>query len=160
MKQLLLSLMVLACSSAFATEGIPDAKRTPGATNPNVTQENIQDTICKIGWTKTIRPPVSYTNRLKAKQMAELGLTGSARDYEEDHLISLELGGHPTDPKNLWPEPWDGEWGARKKDVIETYLKRQVCAGKIQLVEAQIWISTDWVATYQKFIKTKKKKGS
>ena len=27
-------------------------------------------------------------------------------DYQEDHLISLELGGNPTDPRNLWPEPY------------------------------------------------------
>jgi len=92
--------------------------------------------------------------------MAELGLAGKPSDYEEDHLISLELGGHPTDPKNLWPEPWEGEWGARKKDVIETYLHRQVCAGKIQLIEAQIWASTDWIETYKKFIKPKKKKNA
>src|SRR5216683_2609243 len=26
--------------------------------------------------------------------------------YEEDHLVSLELGGHPRDPRNLWPERW------------------------------------------------------
>jgi len=26
--------------------------------------------------------------------------------YEEDRLISLELGGNPRDPKNLWLEMW------------------------------------------------------
>jgi len=160
MNKLLLATLISISFSAFAAEGLPDATRTPGATNPNVTQENIQETICVPGWTKTIRPPTSYTNRLKAKQMAELGLAGKPSDYEEDHLISLELGGHPTDPKNLWPEPWEGEWGARKKDVIETYLHRQVCAGKIQLIEAQIWASTDWIETYKKFIKPKKKKNA
>jgi hypothetical protein len=142
--------------SAFATEGVPDPVRTPGSINPDVTQGNIHETICKSNWTKTIRPPVSYTNRLKLKQMTELDLTGKASDYEEDHLISLELGGHPTDPKNLWPEPWEGEWGARKKDVIETYLKNQVCSGKMTLIDAQHFIATNWVETYKQFIKPKK----
>jgi hypothetical protein len=27
--------------------------------------------------------------------------------YEEDHLISIEDGGDPTDPRNLWPEPYN-----------------------------------------------------
>jgi hypothetical protein len=125
-------------------------------TNPAVTQANINQTICVSGWTKTIRPPVSYTNKLKLKQMKELGLTGEPRDYEEDHHISLELGGHPTDPKNLWPEKWDGEWGAHKKDVIETRLKRMVCTGQISLADAQHAIATDWVAAYKKYIVAKK----
>ena len=78
-----------------------DIARTPGVLNPDVTQANIDSTICVTGWTKTIRPPTSYTNALKQKQMREYGVGRSASDYQEDHLISLELGGHPTDPRNL-----------------------------------------------------------
>lgn len=115
-------------STTIFADTLPDAVVTPGATNPNVTQENIDQTICVSGWTKTIRPSVSYTNKLKRQQMAAANLPGDPRDYEEDHLISLQLGGHPTDPKNLWPERWTGEWAARKKDVVETRLKRLVCA--------------------------------
>ena len=88
--------------------------------------------------------------------MKELGLTGSPKDYEEDHHISLELGGHPTDPKNLWPEAWDGEWGAHKKDVIETRLKRMVCIGAISLEDAQTAIATDWIAAYKQYVPRKK----
>src|SRR2546430_17362984 len=80
-----------------------DVARTPGVLNPDVTQGNINSTVCLHGWTKTIRPPTSYTNALKEKQMREYGVGGSPSDYQEDHLISLELGGHPTDPRNLWP---------------------------------------------------------
>jgi hypothetical protein len=36
--------------------------------------------------------------------MHDMGLVGNPKDYEEDHLISLELGGAPRDPKNLWPQ--------------------------------------------------------
>jgi len=81
---------------------------TPGAANPDVTQANIQQTICKSGWTATIRPPVSYTNNLKTEGIAAYGYSDSKlKDYEEDHFIPLEIGGNPTDPKNLWPEPYD-----------------------------------------------------
>jgi hypothetical protein len=40
---------------------LPDPKITPGAINERVTQANIHGTIGKKGWTRTIRPPVSYT---------------------------------------------------------------------------------------------------
>ena len=84
---------------------LPDKKRTPGALNPRVRQSTIKKTICKSGWTKKIRPPVSYTNALKIKQMVLYEETGSPSEYEEDHFIPLELGGAPRNPKNLWPEP-------------------------------------------------------
>src|SRR5205807_8666163 len=42
---------------------------TPGARNPSVTQATIRRTICVRGWTRTVRPPTSYTNGLKLKQM-------------------------------------------------------------------------------------------
>ena len=137
----------------FADPWLPNPATTPGAINPAVTQANIQSTVCKHGWTKTIRPHVSYTNKLKKEQLKAAGLTGSMRSYEEDHLISLELGGSPTDPKNLWPEPWNGQWGAHKKDVIETRLKREVCEGHISLNEAQKEISTNWINAYKKYYK-------
>src|SRR5262245_29255572 len=43
----------------------PNATATPGVVNPDVTQANINDTICKSGWTATIRPPASFTTALK-----------------------------------------------------------------------------------------------
>ena len=53
-----------------------DVVRTPGVLNPDVTQETINATICVHGWTKTIRPPTSYTNELKRKQLREYGVGG------------------------------------------------------------------------------------
>jgi hypothetical protein len=111
-----------------------DPARTPGVVNPDVTQQNITSTICKHAWTRTIRPPTDYTNALKVKQMREYGVRGSPAQYQEDHLISLELGGHPTDPRNLWPEPYPR---ASEMDTIENQLNGKVCSGELTLDEAQ-----------------------
>jgi hypothetical protein len=111
-----------------------DIVRSPGVLNPDVTQSNINSTICVLGWTKTIRPPTSYTNALKAKQMREYGVGGGPSEYQEDHLISLELGGHPTDPRNLWPEPYPR---ASEVDSIENNLNAKVCARELSLDDAQ-----------------------
>ncbi len=111
-----------------------DLVRTPGVLNPDITQTNIASTICKHGWTRTIRPPTDYTNELKLKQMRDYGVAGSRSQYQEDHLISLELGGHPTDARNLWPEPYPR---AAEVDSIENQLNARVCAGELSLDEAQ-----------------------
>jgi hypothetical protein len=111
-----------------------DPVRTPGVLNPDVTKATINATICAKGWTKSIRPPTSYTNELKQRQMREYGVGGSRSDYQEDHLISLELGGHPTDPRNLWPEPYPR---ASEVDSMENDLNDKVCSGELSLAEAQ-----------------------
>jgi hypothetical protein len=118
---------------------LADPLRTPGVLNSDVTQANIGRTICVAGWTRTVRPPVEYTNALKVKQMRAYRELGSPSDYQEDHLISLELGGNPTDPRNLWPEPYPR---AAQVDQIENDLNARVCSGALSLADAQLEEST------------------
>lgn len=137
-------------------QDLPDKTLTPGFTNPAVTQANIKQTICVSGWTKTIRPPASYTTKLKLKQLRGNGPYASALGasaFEEDHLISLEIGGHPTNELNLWPQHWAAPFGAHEKDQTENTLKRLVCNGTITLIEAQQAIATDWIAAFKKYVK-------
>lgn len=132
-------------STCHARLPFPDPNCTPGVVNPDVTQDNLAQTICVPGYTKTIRPPASYTSRLKVRQIVEYGYSDTnPADYEEDHLIPLELGGHPTDPRNLWPEPHGGPTGSASKDRIENALHRLVCSGQLTLEEAQRRITGDW----------------
>jgi hypothetical protein len=127
----------------------PDPQRTPGALNPNISQANISQNICNPTWsTKSIRPPASVTTALKKKQMAAWGLRGTPGDYEEDHLISLELGGNPTSEQNLWPEAYKPKPGAKEKDTVENALHKEVCAGVVTLRQAQDIIRSDWYACY------------
>lgn len=125
---------------------LPDPVCTPGAIDPRVTQDTIGSTICVSGYTATVRPPATYTNALKIDQMRAYGMTNlTPQDVEEDHLIPLELGGSPRDPRNLWPEPRRSVGGrAEDKDQVENALHADVCAGRISLAEAQRRIATDW----------------
>jgi hypothetical protein len=139
--------------------GLPDRSLTPGATNPDVTPANLGKTICAKGWTATIRPPASYTTALKRRQIAQYGYTDTAlADYEEDHLVSLELGGDPRDPANLWPEPYratlaDGTpVGAHVKDQLENRLNDLVCSGEMPLATAQHLIATDWIGAWRQYV--------
>lgn len=131
----------------------PIAAITPGAVNPEITQANIDQTICNPHWsTRSERPPEDYTYRLKREQITQYHDSDtSTHDYEEDHLIPLEIGGSPTDPKNLWPEAYAtsiADGGAKYKDKVESYLHERVCSGAMPLAEAQQMIAKDWYRVY------------
>jgi len=144
--------MMLATATASAGD-LPDARITPGVLNPDVTQANIQQTVCVHGYTKTIRPPAYYTNKLKKQQIRQYGYADTnPKDYEEDHLIALSIGGAPQDERNLWPQPRNSEWNAEKKDQLEYVMYKMVCANEVGLAEAQRAMATDWIAAWKKYV--------
>jgi hypothetical protein len=63
------------------------------------------------------------------------------------HLV----GGNPTDPKNLWPEPRKPEWNAKNKDQMEFALYKAVCRHDISLDEARQAFATDWIKAYNQY---------
>ena len=145
-----------------AADALPNPRWTPGAINPAVNQDNLRQTICRRGgYTRSIRPPQDYTERLKRRQVRQYGYPEQMgrdgfmlRNYEEDHLISLELGGSPSDPRNLWPEPHHvvGGWGSYTKDRLEDRLHALVCRGRMPLTQAQRDIASDWIAAYKRYV--------
>jgi hypothetical protein len=129
---------------------LPDRRCTPGAVDRRVTQRTLATTICRSGYTKTVRPPESVTSVEKRRSMAAYGDSGRTSAYEYDHLISLELGGAPNDARNLWPEPGASP---NPKDKLENLLHRRVCDGRMTLAAAQRAIAGDWVAAYHQLIR-------
>ena len=122
MKRLLL-VTLLATNVALADD---HTKPPAGVITPTSVRQ-----LCVSGYTATIRPPVSYTNKLKA-EWTPAGHKSS--EYELDHFIPLALGGDPKDPDNLWMQVWSD---ARNKDILESSLHREVCNGKMSLEDAQ-----------------------
>src|SRR6266480_6529175 len=123
------ALIGVAILAGTLTVGIVASYSTPSVPsyllNSDVQQGTIGNTICKSGWTTTVRPPTSYTNALKHDQLGDPRyLDKDPTHYEEDHWIPLELGGSPRDTQNLWPEPWQD---AHAKDVQENRLHKAVC---------------------------------
>lgn len=133
-------LLAAFCLNAFAQ----DAIETPGSFNAMVTQDNIRTTICVPGWTKTIRPSSYYISKLKQGHLSgKLGngvykSSVAAAMFDQDHRVSLGVGGDPKDPKNLWPQLWQGaKANAKDKDVIERAVQKLVCSGKLTLQEGR-----------------------
>jgi len=110
-----------------------------------VTAANIASTICRRGYSSSVRPPEEVTHAIKVHMVAAYGLTGTpfAR-LELDHLVPLSLGG-ASNERNLWPEPRGGATGAEAKDVVEVRLHEQVCRGEVDLRVAQQAIARDWL---------------
>lgn len=146
-----------ACGAAVYTadSGLPNTKLTPGAINPKVTQGNIRSTICVSGWTATVRPPVSYTNKLKFDQLnSGYNLAGDLhmKHYEEDHIVPLEVGGNPSSPLNLFPEPRNIKFSAYLKDQLENRIHYLVCSGQLTLKAGQAIFLTNWEKGYSKYV--------
>ena len=142
-------------AAAGRDPGLPNPVTTPGAINAKVTQATIHSTICVSGYSSSVRPSESYTQKLKYHQLdTGYNLHGdtTASHYEEDHLIPLEVGGNPTSVKNLWPEPWNTTWNAGKKDSLENTMHRLVCSGAISLRAAQHVFAANWIAGYERYV--------
>jgi hypothetical protein len=132
---------VLAAEPCRVVDARADVRCTPGALNPNVTQDTLHTTICTPGWTDTVRPPARYTAALKLQQMRDFGEPGSPLNYKEDHLVPLSIGGAPSDPHNLFPQPTAK---ATEKEELEDHLHQAVCSGQMTLTAAQATMRQDW----------------
>ncbi len=133
---ILLALLLTVPAFAFPLGVLPDPALTPGAVDPAVTLANIMSTICVHGYTAKVRHVTAAEKRQDLARYLTAHPDWPKGPYEDDHDISLELGGS-NDLANRWPEPYSGPLGARQKDQVENYLHRQVCAGKISLKAAQ-----------------------
>lgn len=139
--------LVLALLLAVPVRTRPDPTLTPGAVDPTATVQ----AICTPGHSSKVRKVPAAVRR---ERFASYGVPlDRSPHYELDHLISLELGGS-NDAKNLWPEFYcplkaTGCLGARQKDVVENYLHREVCAGRMALARAQEIVRRDWLGCFE-----------
>jgi hypothetical protein len=124
---------------------VPDAQKTPG--DVLTTDAKV---ICVPGYTKTVR---NVPQAIKEQAFNIYGITSrKPKEYEIDHLISLELGGSNS-IRNLWPESYITQpLNAHVKDKLENKLHELICSGQLPVEQAQQEIAQDWVAAYQKHI--------
>jgi anti-sigma factor RsiW len=127
---------------------LPDGRFTPGAVRLLSAKQ-----VCGVPPEDEGRlAPAHLAARVFAQYRIANPKPGS---YEVDYLISPALGGS-TDIQNLWPVPYaEGLWTSRVKDALEDHLRMLVCDGKVDLATAQHELSTNWIAAYRKYFKTK-----
>ncbi len=150
-------ILALALIASTARAGdLPDPKLTPGSTDPEVSEANIKESICKVThftWTEGHAPPASFLETIAKDEIKQYGYTDeNSKHYQMDHLIPLSLGGNPIDPKNIWPQVLLTKWSARRKDYLEEILHDKVCKGELSLKDAQEQIRSNWIEAYKKYI--------
>ena len=133
------------CLAGACAQAVPNA-----LLNPDVTPATLGQTICRAGYTRTVRPSTSFTNGIKKRLLREQSMDFEAGKggYELDHIIPLALGGHPRNVHNLTLQPWEGPYGAKRKNRLEVKLQCLVCSGEVALYEAQDAIWLDWKTAY------------
>lgn len=140
----------------IAAHVLPDLTKTPGVFNTalapdlaHITPNIMRATICKAGWTATVRPSTGWTDKLRAQDV----IPGhNPAEYELDHLQSIEDLGAPADPLNLWDMAYGDRYGARVKDVLETKVKHLLCTGEITPQQAHDALVPNWLVGYVKYV--------
>jgi len=128
---------------------LPDPQETPGKIDPQCTVR----LVCQAGYTKRVRPSVSYTTKVKMDLIRKHHLSLPPSQIELDHRVPLEVCGAPRDRSNLWAEPRVGPWSASEKDQLENFIHEQVCHEKMNLKEGQsVFLSPDWTVEYRKYL--------
>jgi hypothetical protein len=125
---------------------VPDPAKTPGAALPVSAKD-----ICVPGYSKRVRDvPIDVKRSVYASYGVDTRRPG---EYEIDHLISLQLGGSNS-IRNLWPQSFrTSPWNAYAKDALEDELHRRVCAGTLDLTQAQQIIAQNWVRAYRIYVR-------
>ncbi len=137
----------LTAAPSLSSDGTPDSALTPGAI---ITSDTA--VVCRPGYATRIRPEGKLWAHLKMEAYERYRVPRGRRSmadqngvreaaYQVDHLIPLELGGSPTDIRNIWPQPIGA---AEQKDGVENELHDLVCSGQMSLPQAQRAIAHDW----------------
>ena len=138
--------------AGFPKVGFDPRPHIPGAIDVNVRQDNINSTICILGYARSVRPSYTFTGTLKKKMMRAQHPGEPFQAYELDHPIPLSLGSAPADARrNLWLQPWNSAMNAGDKDALEYVLWRLVCGHQLPLGVAQTAIARDWISAYRKY---------
>lgn len=140
---------------------VPDPACTPGAINPTLTVDVLKDASFKTGCVRDqataeahSAQPEERPGPAKTDTYEWYGVSrpednqGRKQTCELDHLISLELGGADT-LDNIWPQCGPpgvalDERFFKEKDTVENFLAWMVKGGKMDLVDAQKGIASDW----------------
>lgn len=144
MKTKLIAFLVLCPILALAYPDLPDPAMTPGhAATSDV------ETICQKSYSLHARN-VSTSTKAKVYRQYGVDKTRCEGGCKIDHLIPLAIGGS-NDRSNLWPHEIGIEWGAHRKTRLEVRLRKEVCAGRMDVLVAQHCIKSNWKQCYASF---------
>jgi hypothetical protein len=144
-------LFVALVAPLFAHDGTqPDPRLTPGEV-----RTTDRAAICEHS-TREVRT-VSVAAKVAARRAYGLRSASDgwcAGGCEIDHRLPLGVGGdnRPGSIANLWPQRPDGPHGYRVKDVCESAVHRDLCAGRLTVAQAQAVFLGDWTVNCRPWV--------
>lgn len=116
-----------------------------------VTQQTLADTICRPGYVDQVSASLDRRMELRRQLLQAWQIPEQrAGEYALDHRIPIVLGGAPDTSANTGLLPWSGPEGERRKSRLAAMLRRCVCTNVMDLSTAQVLISGDWPARYDR----------
>ena len=123
---------------------LPPAALTPGdvaSTSPAL--------VCEKDYPARARN-VTESTKKKVYALHGVDKTKCLKGCKIDHLIPLAIGGS-NDIKNLWPHEYGADWTVFEKTRLEVRLRKEVCGGKMPIMEAQQCVAQDWTKCFLRF---------
>ena len=147
----ILALLPLAAVAGSKYSYLPDPVMTPG-----VVASTDQALVCERDYPARSRY-VTNTTKNKVYKAYKIKKELCTNGCKIDHLIPLSIGGS-NDIQNLWPHEYGAEWTVFEKTRLEVRLRKEVCSGKLPIVEAQVCIQNDWTKCFERFYEHKPRK--
>jgi len=124
--------MILTPGKVSAGWTLDDTKQAGGTQSHRNVPESLKKAVWeRYGYDKTIGPYHDHSG-----------------EFEIDHRLMNALGGSST-IENLWPEPYNVQWGAHIKDRLEDRILAKVKSGKMTLKQGQdVFLEPDWTKVY------------
>ena len=146
MKKFLLAILLISTSAIAGSKYpyLPDAKLTPGVVASTDTA-----LVCEKDYPARTRY-VTNTTKNKIYETHNVKKELCIKGCKIDHLIPLSIGGS-NDKQNLWPHEYGADWNVFAKTRLEVRLRKEVCTGKMPIVEAQQCIQSDWTKCFERF---------
>jgi hypothetical protein len=104
-----------------------------------------QSDICVPGYAREHRMPAAEAHAIKLEMMRREHPGEPLSAWILDHRIPLEIGGGNERGNLMLQSPAE----SRRKDRLENFARRAVCAGSVSLDEARGWFA-DWKASYRR----------
>ncbi|MFZ0089985.1 MAG: hypothetical protein WAL63_10785 [Solirubrobacteraceae bacterium] len=121
-----------------------DPRCTPGALN-RAALAHPRKTICRRRYLAKLEAPEAGLRRLKIAMMITYGSAGAPSTYVLGHVVPVQDGGSPADPKNVWPILRYGWGGALTQAVVANAVHALICAGTVTVRHAAQILEGDWL---------------
>jgi hypothetical protein len=121
-----------------------DRHCAPGTLNAAVIGHTA-GTICDPRWLASTSSS-HLAPATRQRLVIEYQLPGPVITYVVAHVVPIEDGGSPTNPRNLYVLPLNGWGGERTKAVVAGKLHDEICAHRLTVAEAAKTLEGNWLA--------------